>query len=113
MALCLISLAGLPPTAGFFAKLYIFGAAIASGNLFLALLGILTSLIGLYYYLRIVVAMYMRPSAEPAAAPAMVTAPGKLSLAIAAIGTLALTVFAGTSINLAERTVATLFNLTT
>lgn len=113
MALCLISLAGLPPTAGFFAKLYIFGAAIASGNLFLALLGILTSLIGLYYYLRIVVAMYMRLSAEPAAAPAMLTAPGKLSLAIAAIGTLALTVFAGTSINLAERTVATLFNLTT
>jgi len=62
MALFMISLAGLPPTAGFMAKLYIFSAAIREGSLglALALVGVLTSVISVYFYMRLVYFMYMR-----------------------------------------------------
>jgi len=64
-ALFLLSLAGIPPTAGFFGKFYIFRAAIFSGGGFywLAIIGLLNSVVGAYYYLRVIVYMYMR---EPA-----------------------------------------------
>ncbi len=61
MAVFLLSLAGIPPTAGFFAKLYLFRAAIGAGFPILALIGVLTSALGAYYYLRVVLYMYMRP----------------------------------------------------
>jgi NADH-quinone oxidoreductase subunit N len=61
MAVFLLSLAGIPPTAGFFAKLYVFRAAIGGGFAVLALVGVLTSALGAYYYLRVVLYMYMRP----------------------------------------------------
>jgi NADH-quinone oxidoreductase subunit N len=61
MAVFLLSLAGVPPTAGFFAKLYLFRAAIGAGFQILALVGVLTSALGAYYYLRVVLYMYMRP----------------------------------------------------
>jgi NADH-quinone oxidoreductase subunit N len=68
MTVFMLSLAGVPPTAGFVAKLYIFQAAVGGGLYGLAILGVLTSTLGAYYYLRIVVYMYMRPSEgeEPA-----------------------------------------------
>ena len=56
----LLSLLGLPITAGFFGKLYIFTAAIKSNLLWLAILMALNSVIGAYYYLRLIVYMYMR-----------------------------------------------------
>jgi NADH-quinone oxidoreductase subunit N len=65
MALFMISLAGVPPTAGFMAKLTVFRAAIDAGLVPLAVFGVLTSVAGLYYYLNVVVYMYMRPSAKP------------------------------------------------
>jgi NADH-quinone oxidoreductase subunit N len=61
MAVFMLSLAGIPPTAGFFAKLYLFRAAIGAGFEILALVGVLTSALGAYYYLRVVLYMYMRP----------------------------------------------------
>ncbi len=61
MAVFMLSLAGVPPTAGFFAKLYLFRAAIGAGFQILALVGVLTSALGAYYYLRVVLYMYMRP----------------------------------------------------
>src|SRR3989304_8017723 len=64
MALFMLSLTGVPPTAGFMAKFYIFRAAIDAGLIGLALVGALTSLISAYYYLRVLVVMYMRPG-EP------------------------------------------------
>jgi NADH-quinone oxidoreductase subunit N len=64
MAVFMLSLAGVPPTAGFVAKLLIFKAAIAGGAWGLAVAGILTSALGAYYYLRVVVVMYMRPAVE-------------------------------------------------
>jgi NADH-quinone oxidoreductase subunit N len=64
MALFMLSLAGIPPTAGFFAKLYLFRAAIKADFALLAILGVLTSALGAYYYLRIVLYMYMRAPEE-------------------------------------------------
>jgi NADH-quinone oxidoreductase subunit N len=77
MAVCLFSLAGIPPLMGFFGKFELFAAALAvsdgpDGRLFrwLAVLGVLNSAVGAYYYLRIVVGMYLRsPSGEPLGPP--------------------------------------------
>jgi NADH-quinone oxidoreductase subunit N len=61
----LLSLAGFPPTAGFLAKFYVFSAAVREGLVPLVIIGVLASLISVFYYLRIVVYMYMRePSRE-------------------------------------------------
>jgi NADH-quinone oxidoreductase subunit N len=59
MALFMFSLSGLPPTAGFVAKFYVFSAAVEQGYLGLAVIGVLNSLISIYYYLRPIVLMYM------------------------------------------------------
>ena len=60
MAVFMLSLTGLPPTLGLIGKLYLFRAAIEGGMYWLALIGVLTSLISAYYYLRVIVFMYMR-----------------------------------------------------
>ncbi|KPK94830.1 MAG: hypothetical protein AMJ88_02935 [Anaerolineae bacterium SM23_ 63] len=60
MALFMLSLTGMPPTVGFIGKFYIFRAAIDANLIWLALIGVITSLISAYYYLRIIVVMYMR-----------------------------------------------------
>jgi NADH-quinone oxidoreductase subunit N len=60
MALCMFSLAGVPPTAGFWGKFYVFTAAWAAGLQWLAVIGVLTSAIAAFFYLRIVVQMFMR-----------------------------------------------------
>jgi NADH-quinone oxidoreductase subunit N len=58
LATMMFSLAGIPPLAGFFAKFYVFAAAIQAGLVALAVIGVVTSVIGAYYYLRIVKVMY-------------------------------------------------------
>ncbi|CAO3429890.1 NADH-quinone oxidoreductase subunit NuoN [Azospirillum doebereinerae] len=58
MAIFMFSMAGIPPMAGFFGKLYVFLAAIAAGDYALAVIGVLTSVVGAYYYLRIIKIMY-------------------------------------------------------
>jgi len=61
----LLSLAGFPPTGGFLAKFYVFSAAVSEGLIPLVIIGVLASLISVFYYLRIIVYMYMRePSRE-------------------------------------------------
>ena len=60
MTIALLSLAGIPPTAGFFAKYYIFTSAFMAGNVGLVLIAIVASLIGVYYYFRIIIAMYFK-----------------------------------------------------
>ena len=64
LALLLFSLAGIPPLAGFFAKFYVFLAAIHAGLYALAVIGVLLSVVGAYYYLRIVKLMYFDAPAE-------------------------------------------------
>src|SRR6266849_933754 len=68
LSLFLLSLLGLPVTAGFFGKFYIFKAAVNSNLLWLAALMAINSVIGAYYYLRVIVVMYMRESSAEAAA---------------------------------------------
>jgi NADH-quinone oxidoreductase subunit N len=91
MTVLLLSLAGIPPTFGFIGKLYIFKAAIQTGNTHLAIVGVLASVVAAFYYIRVVVYMYMRePEGEipPDFAPA-----GSTMYAI--IATTAFTLFFG------------------
>ena len=65
MAIFMLALAGIPPTAGFTAKLYVFSTAVKIGDYALAVIGVLGSAVSLWYYLRVIVVMYMRePVAE-------------------------------------------------
>ena len=68
LAIFMFSMAGIPPLAGFFAKFYIFLAAVQAGDWTLAVIGVLTSVIGCFYYLRIIKVMFFDP-AEPAFDP--------------------------------------------
>lgn len=70
MAVAMFSLAGIPPTAGFVAKFYVFSAVVQADYIGLAVIGVLLSGVSLYYYLRVVVWMYMRESTRPAVEPA-------------------------------------------
>jgi NADH-quinone oxidoreductase subunit N len=67
MTVFLLSLGGFPPTAGFIGKWYIFSAAVQEGHFTLAIIGVLSSVVSVFFYLRIVVMMYMT---EETAAPA-------------------------------------------
>lgn len=67
MTLCLFSLAGIPPFAGFFSKFFVFMAAFHAGYHWLVLIALINTVISLYYYLLIVKAMYINPSENPIA----------------------------------------------
>ena len=89
MALFMLSLTGLPPTVGFIAKFYVFRAAIEAGYVWLALVGVLTSLVSAYYYLRVVIVMYMREGEGRALPhPALTFAVGFTALATFVFGIL-------------------------
>ncbi len=94
MAVFLLSLTGIPPTAGFIGKFYIFMTAIEAKFYWLAIFGILNSVIAAYYYLRIIVYMYMR-SAVVEYEVNKLTFSSSLSLAMAVICTLILGIFPG------------------
>jgi NADH-quinone oxidoreductase subunit N len=81
-ALFCFSLAGIPPTAGFFGKLYIFKAAIEGGYTWLAVFGLLNSALGAYYYLRVLVFLYMKEPA-PGAPVAIPMRSGYVTAALA------------------------------
>ena len=89
MALFLLSLLGLPITAGFFGKLYIFKAALKSNLLWLAILMAVNSVIGAYYYLKVIIVMYMREykGTEPADSGGLSTT-GAMVVTVAALLTL-------------------------
>ncbi|MGZ4053601.1 MAG: NADH-quinone oxidoreductase subunit N [Bacteroidia bacterium] len=90
MTVSLLSLAGIPPTAGFFAKYYIFTSAFLAGNQGLVLIAIIASLIGVYYYFRLIIAMYFKESTDPE----IVVLPNhKILLILIAIAIIALGLF--------------------
>jgi NADH-quinone oxidoreductase subunit N len=104
LSIFLLSLIGIPPTAGFVGKFYLFGAAVKSGYVWLAVIGVLNSAVAAYYYLRLVVFMYMR---EPEGAPT-VLAPslsGGLALVVALWGVVQLGVAPGPLFDLAQAAV--------
>lgn len=108
MSLFMLALAGFPPTAGFAGKFYIFSAAVQSGHYVLALIGVLTSVISVVYYIRVIMLMYMH---EPRAGGQIASvSPTSLAvLGIAAFGILYMGVFPGGIMRLAERSVQMLF----
>jgi NADH-quinone oxidoreductase subunit N len=69
MTVFLLSLGGFPPFGGFMAKWYVFSAAIKAGETWLALIGVLTSVVSVFFYLRIVVMMYMTAGEERRGVP--------------------------------------------
>ncbi len=94
MTIFLLSLGGVPPTAGFFGKLYLFRAAMESPDLYwLVIAGVLNSVISIYYYLRVVVAMYFRDPVRPH--DPFPSATMRAALVITAVGVVALGVFPG------------------
>lgn len=64
MCIAMLSLSGIPPLAGFFGKYYIFTSALQSGYIWLVLIAVLGSLIGVYYYFRVIIAMYLKESSD-------------------------------------------------
>ncbi len=80
MAVFMFSLAGIPPLSGFFAKLYVFKAAMQTGLVTLAVIGVLTSVIGAFYYLRVIKVMYF--DAAPQGVAPRDALPGSLGFAI-------------------------------
>ena len=87
MALFLFSLAGMPPTAGFIGKFYLFSGAVQEGYIWLAIIGVLNSAASVYYYLRVMVYMYFKPG-EQEFDWVTVSAPVALALVISAAGSL-------------------------
>ncbi len=85
MTVFLLSLGGIPPTAGFIGKWYIFGAAIQEGHYWLAIIGVLTSVVSVFFYLRIVVMMYMTEGPEMVRPRVPVAAMAGLALAVIAV----------------------------
>jgi NADH-quinone oxidoreductase subunit N len=91
MLLFLLSLAGIPPAAGFLGKYYIFLSLIESGHYVLASLGVLYSLFGLYYYLKIANAMLMRAPVETEPLP--ISLGMRWAVSIAALATIVIGVY--------------------
>jgi NADH-quinone oxidoreductase subunit N len=94
--LFLISLTGIPPTAGFLAKYYVFLAGINAGYMWLVIVGLLTSVVSLYYYATVIRRMYFPSDLSQAAFP--ISGSLTFALAISAIGVLYLGIFPGTFI---------------
>ena len=91
MLLFLLSLAGVPPLAGFIGKLYIFVAAIEQELYTLLIVGLINIVISLYYYLTVVKKMYINEPTD--SAPLTVSAPLKATICISVVGTLLLGVY--------------------
>jgi NADH-quinone oxidoreductase subunit N len=104
----LLSLGGFPPTVGFVAKYYIFSAAIQEHLVALAILGVLTSVVSVFFYLRIVVMMYMVDDAAPGHRPA-VPVPVLVGLVLAVLGVFYLGVLPGELLSIAADSVASIF----
>lgn len=100
MALFMLSLTGIPPTAGFLGKFYLFGAAINNGLIWLAVVAIVNSVVALYYYVNVIRVMYLLPatSQEPVSGPPAL----QVALGIAAAGTLVIGLFPQPFINLVD-----------
>jgi NADH-quinone oxidoreductase subunit N len=109
MLIFLLSLAGVPPTAGFIGKYFIFLSLIETGHYTLAVLGVVYAVVALYYYFRIVVAMFMKKA--PDAVP-LATSPGlRLALGVTVAATLIIGIYPQPFIVLAHAAIRPFFLL--
>ncbi|TET47382.1 MAG: NADH-quinone oxidoreductase subunit N [Dehalococcoidia bacterium] len=100
LTLCLISLIGMPPAAGFMAKFYIFNAAIQNGLLWLVIIAVINSVVSAYYYLRVVKVMWLGEAASAEKVPS--SGALRLALLLCCIGVLLLGIIPGYAIRLAQ-----------
>lgn len=101
LSIFLLSLMGMPPTAGFAGKFYIFAGAIKSGYIWLAIIGVLNSAVSLYYYLRVMVSMYFKDAEEDFSWAVMNTG-AAISIVIAVAGVLLLGILPGPVMQMAK-----------
>lgn len=101
MTVFMLSFTGVPPTLGFVGKFYLFSTVIEGGYIWLALIGVLTSLVSAYYYLRVVVYMFMREG-EPSVRRDLWV---NLTAGATAVGVVALTIFAAPLFNWASQAI--------
>jgi NADH-quinone oxidoreductase subunit N len=105
LALFLLSLIGIPFTAGFFAKFYAFSGAVHSGNIALVIIGLANSGVACFYYLRLLAALYSRPLADSVTdvPTRKTTYPAMLALSATAVATLGLGIFPNNILHLVQR----------
>jgi NADH-quinone oxidoreductase subunit N len=107
MLIFLLSLGGIPPTAGFMGKLWLFGAAIEAGYIWLAVIGVANSALSLYYYVRLVVFMWTTDAESPAQSfrlsPSLAVV-----LVVSVIGTILFGVYPGPLFEFAASSASTL-----
>jgi NADH-quinone oxidoreductase subunit N len=109
MTIFLLSLGGFPPLAGFVAKWYVFSAAIKAGYTGLAIIGVLTSVVSVFFYLRIVVKMYMTPREDGALAVPPTPLVAGAALVVSAAAIFYLGILPTRVIDLAAASIATIF----
>lgn len=109
MTVFLVSLGGIPPTAGFVGKFYLFSAAVKKGLILLTVIGVLNSAASVYYYLRVVVYMYMLPERAEEVRPRPVGVGVALALFIATVGVIALGIFPKGLLSFAESSILSIF----
>jgi NADH-quinone oxidoreductase subunit N len=95
MTILMVSLAGIPPTAGFFGKFTLFRAAVDADQAALAIVAVLTSVVSAAYYLRVVVAMYMKEAGPSPEGDEEAADPGDRSAGLAVAVSAALTLYLG------------------
>jgi len=100
LTLCLISLIGMPPAAGFMAKFYIFSAAVQHGLLWLVIIAVINSVISAYYYLRVVKVMWLGEPVSEEKAPS--SGALRVALALSCLGVLILGIIPGYIMRLAQ-----------
>ncbi|HSY91827.1 MAG TPA: NADH-quinone oxidoreductase subunit N [Candidatus Binatus sp.] len=112
LTIFLLSLIGIPMTGGFFAKFYVFSAAVKANLIWLTVIGVVNSAIGSYYYLRIIVVMYMRESRKPVPVTPVPFGLG-LALAISIVATLYLGMLPNRVLQFAQQSAQELLPQTT
>jgi len=104
LGLFLLSLIGIPFTGGFFGKFYVFAAALHSGRVWLAVIGLLNSGVACFYYLRLLAALYSRqPHEDSRLSISPVSVPAAVALTLTAVATLLLGIAPGRILSLAQR----------
>ncbi len=108
MSIFMISLAGIPPTAGFFAKFYIFKTALEAGYLWIVVVAVIMTVVSLYYYFRVIMVMYMGEVSERLpSAPAGITVAGVM-LGILAFATILFGILPGGFIGMISQALASM-----
>ena len=107
LSIALLSLTGIPPTVGFMAKLFVFGAAIKADLAWLVALGAVNSVISAYFYLRVIRVMYLAEPKDHERSPRVI--PLDISIAVTAVAVIALGVWPKALLEIADRAVQQIF----